>query len=195
MSSIFINYRTGDGEAGAALVERELSRRFGTRKVFRASKSIKPGEDFERALLRAVRRSDALVAIIGPRWLTAEDGNGHRALDNDDDWTRREIAEAFACDVPVIPLLVGKTNRLTDAHLPAELEPLTRCQYLRLSFTNVEADIDRLAGELAGLMPDLEDRTGAGEETGSRSNSTIVVSDKVNIGGDLFGGDKYDGLR
>ncbi|MFE7268415.1 hypothetical protein ACFU9B_41625 [Streptomyces sp. NPDC057592] len=42
MTDVFINYRTGDGEKTAALIDQELSRRFGNGRIFRASKSIAP---------------------------------------------------------------------------------------------------------------------------------------------------------
>jgi hypothetical protein len=71
--SVFINYRTGDAEASAALIERELSRRFGSQKIFRAERSVLVDEDIETTIMGAVRRCRALVAVIGPRWLTVTD--------------------------------------------------------------------------------------------------------------------------
>lgn len=40
MTDVFINYRTGDGDKTAALIDQELSGRFGQKRIFRASKSI-----------------------------------------------------------------------------------------------------------------------------------------------------------
>jgi len=54
---VFINYRNEDEPFGAVLVDHELSVRFGEDRVFRASRSIRPGEDFATAILSAVRRS------------------------------------------------------------------------------------------------------------------------------------------
>jgi hypothetical protein len=155
VSAVFINYRTGDEEASATLIERELSRQFGSMEVFRASKTIQPGDDFEREILTAVRRSSALLAVIGPRWLTARDRNGDRALDGASDWTRREICEAFAHDVRVIPVLVGDVRRLDEAVLPAALRSLARCQYMRLSHRRAETDLRLLATTLVRLVPGL----------------------------------------
>jgi hypothetical protein len=155
MPAVFINYRTGDEDAGAALIERELSRPFGSAEVFRASKSIRPGDDFEREILMAVRRSHVLLAVIGHRWLTASDGNGGRALDRESDWIRREISEAFAHHVRVIPVLVGDIRRLDAAALPAVLQPLAKCQYVRLNYRSVDTDIGVLVTTLARLVPSL----------------------------------------
>ena len=155
MPCVFINYRTNDEEASATLIDRELSLRFGSEKIFRASKSIGPGERFESALLSAVRRSGVLVAIIGTRWLTATDRQGGRALNSRSDWTRREIVEAFRCHIPVVPVLVGKAQRIEPSDLPTALADLASCQYRRLDHRNVTADLTRLADDLAKLVPEL----------------------------------------
>ena len=153
---VFINYRTGDEEASAALIERELSRRFGSGKIFRAEKSVLAGDDIETTIMGAVRRSQALVAVIGPRWLAADE-HGRRAIDSAGDWTRREIVEAFNHRVRIIPVLVGKTPYLTSSDVPAELAWLPGCKYLRLNYRDVDAGLGRLADELAGLVPGLDE--------------------------------------
>lgn len=155
MPLIFVNYRTHDEESVAALVDRELSRSFGDGRVFRASKSIRPGDDFSEALLSAVRNCDVLISVIGVRWLSAKDGRGGRALDNVHDWTRREIVEAMTLGIPVIPLLVGPTSRLDADSLPAALANLARLQYLRFDHRNVESDLDRLTTTLAERIPGI----------------------------------------
>ncbi|GAB3214092.1 toll/interleukin-1 receptor domain-containing protein [Marinactinospora thermotolerans] len=155
MPQIFVNYRTGDEEATATLIERELSRHFGSRSVFRASKSIAPGRDFHRELLNGVHRSDLLLAVIGSGWLEAGDGRGGRALEDPDDWTRREIAEAFAHGIPVVPVLVGAARRIPAGVLPGEIAQIERCQYLRFNHRNAEADIGRLVKAVADAVPGL----------------------------------------
>jgi hypothetical protein len=162
---VFINYRTGDGEASAALLDRELSRRFGSDKIFRASKAIPPGEDFERVILKAVRRCDVLLAVIGLHWLGSRDERGRRPIDDPADWTRREILEAFRCGVTVIPVLVGRlTERLRAGDLPAELAELARCQYVRLDHRTAEADLDHLAEVLVKRVPGLRDHHPGGSD-------------------------------
>jgi hypothetical protein len=59
MQGVFINYRTGDGEKTAALIDQELPRRFGPQHIFRASRSIAPGEVYPGSLLAALRRSSS----------------------------------------------------------------------------------------------------------------------------------------
>ena len=132
MAKVFVNYRAEDEPFAAALIDRELSRRFGSSEVFIASRSIRPSEDFESELLTNVRRARVLLAIIGARWLTATHGTGRLRLTDDNDWVRREIVEALSHERRVVPILVGNVGPLRPDELPAALGALARCQYLRL---------------------------------------------------------------
>jgi hypothetical protein len=193
MLRIFVNYRTGDEETCAVLVERELSNIFGGSNVFLASKSIPPGARFEERLLRGVWRSDALVAVIGKRWLDAPNIRGELALDSAEDWTRREIVEAFSHDVVVIPLLVGGVGRLRREDLPAALADLAEVQYVRFDHRNPDAGLRILRERLS----DLDDthvassecaegeparRCGIGSITGRTVNAVTDPRGPVNIG-------------
>lgn len=156
---VFVNYRIGDAEASAALIERELSRRFGPEKIFRAERSTVADDNIEITIMGAVRRCQALVAVIGPRWLTATDDHGSRAIDSVDDWTRREIVEAFRHGVRVIPVLLGKIPSLTPSDVPPVMDWLPGCKYLRLNYRDIGAGLGRLADELVGLVPGLAEGT------------------------------------
>ena len=152
MPQIFINFRAQDEPGFAALLQRELSRKFGRSAVFHAGTTIRPGDDFEMRLLEGVRRAAVLLAVIGPRWLTATHASGRRALDHRNDWIRREIAEAFTYDVRVIPILIDNTERLTHAALPGDIRALSRCQYLRLRHNDLEYDLARIEDNLDNIV-------------------------------------------
>ncbi len=165
MREIFINYRTGDEEASAALIDQELTRRFGSDRIFRAGKSIPPGENYIRELLTAARDSEVLLAVIGSRWLTAVDDQGRNRLHDENDWIRREILEAFEHGGRVIPVLVGRTlPKLCPSDLPPELARLADCQWRRLDHRNSGADLRMLGDDLAALVPSLVDRDQPEEE-------------------------------
>ncbi|MFD5468532.1 toll/interleukin-1 receptor domain-containing protein [Kitasatospora sp. NPDC127059] len=155
MPEIFVNYRTNDEDSTATLIERELSRRFGTERVFRASKSIKAGGRFPQELLTAVRRCGVLIAVIGPRWADARTADGQRALDDPADWTRREIVEAFETGALVIPVLVGRATRLDRHGLPPAIAELADCQYRRFDNRDADSGLRRLGDDLAEAMPQL----------------------------------------
>ncbi|RLL65772.1 toll/interleukin-1 receptor domain-containing protein [Streptomyces sp. Z26] len=153
---VFINYRTVDEASSAALIADKLAQRFGTDSVFRDHKSIKAGERFPEKLLIGVRRSSALIAVIGPDWTSARNARGERFLDNEDDWTRREIVEALRCGVHVIPVLVApRTTPLTEVELPEALHDLVQRQYRKFNARTFDTDINTLGNDLAELVPRL----------------------------------------
>src|SRR5215475_3385591 len=152
---VFINYRGEDSHSYAALLYTELSRHFGTELVFLDSESIPAGADFVAQLLARVRGCAVLLAVIGPRWLSATDAEGRRRIDDPADWIRRELAEAFAAGVQVIPVLTDSADLPGEAELPAEIAGLRRCQYRRLRHREATADLERLRGDLVRADPVL----------------------------------------
>ncbi|MEV1238471.1 toll/interleukin-1 receptor domain-containing protein [Nonomuraea sp. NPDC050022] len=162
MTRVFINYSTGDEENVAAMLDRHLSDRFDSSVFFRASKSIPYGDDFSEALLDAIHASDALLVVIGVRWLAADE-KGQRKIDKEGDWTRREIEEAFASGVRVIPVLIGSVAPLREKDLPPVLAKLARCQYARLASRSVDKDLDLLGQRLMELVPGLSEKAQPGD--------------------------------
>jgi tetratricopeptide (TPR) repeat protein len=144
---VFINYRGADSRSYGALLYTELCRVFGAGLVFLDSESIPAGADFAEQLLARVRGCRVLLAVIGPRWLTIT-GAGGRCIDDPGDWVRRELAEALAARVRVIPVLTDEAALPTEADLPADIAALGRCQYRRLRHREATADLDRLRADL-----------------------------------------------
>lgn len=157
VNELFINYRNDDQPYAATMIERDLSRRFGSERVFRASKSIRPSEDFAEVLRANVRNCRVLIAVIGDRWLLEKDGSAVRDTPRTtDDWTRWEITEAFRCGKPVIPVLIGRTTpKLPSRDVPEWIARLSRCQYVRVDKHNADADLDKLAQAVSALVPEL----------------------------------------
>ncbi|MYU05028.1 TIR domain-containing protein [Streptomyces sp. SID8366] len=177
MHEVFINYRTGDGDKTAALLDEELKRRFGRDRIFRASRSIHPGEAFPEKLLTTVRRTSLLLAVVGPDW-----ANFHSRLNDPEDWVRKEIEEAFACEALVVPILDGrKTNRLSKADLPDALARLADLQSVPFDTQDAETGLLRVGDLVADLVLGLTDldevaKTEAGRSTGSVTNSVDDMS-------------------
>ncbi|OON82410.1 toll/interleukin-1 receptor domain-containing protein [Streptomyces tsukubensis] len=173
MAYVFINYRTGDGEKTATTFDEVLRNRFGDNASYRASRSIPPGSLFDADLLRSVRRSSVLLSLIGPDWV------GHPGLRGAEDWVTQEILEAFACDIPVVPVLLGRrTERPKKSGLPASLSRLADCQTLRYDDQNAPYDLLRIGDALAGLVPELAagDRKESAEDP-ARDTTTNNVRD------------------
>ncbi|MFF4198956.1 TIR domain-containing protein [Nonomuraea sp. NPDC001831] len=168
---MFINYRTGDGEKTAALLEENLAHRFGNEHIFRASNAIPPGATYPEALLRAVRRSGLVLTVIGPNW------SNHPRLHAEDDWVRKEIQEAFTCGIEVIPIIEGRTTeRLDPADLPVPLQRLADVQSVRLDVQHdLPSGLKRIGDILAAKLPRLKavDRTPRREPEAGDVRNTI----------------------
>lgn len=152
---VFINYRGEDSHSYGALLYTELARKFGEDRVFLDCESIPAGADFVEELLGRVQSARVLLAVIGPRWLTATDPPGQRRIDNPADWIRRELAEAFAAGVRVIPVLTEQVKIPAEADLPADIAALSRCQYRRLRHHDATTDLARIVTDLTSLDPTL----------------------------------------
>ncbi|MFF9360321.1 toll/interleukin-1 receptor domain-containing protein [Streptomyces griseoluteus] len=174
MPHVFINYRTGDGERTAALLDQELSRRFGQDRVFRASRSITPGDAYPEVLLTALRQSCVLLAVVGPDWT-----NFRSRLQDPEDWVRKEIEAAFECGLIVVPVLDGrKTDRLNKAAMPPELARLADLQSVPFDSTHdTEAGVRRIGDLVAELVPELRDLIEPGEPSPTSTSVHNSIGD------------------
>lgn len=183
MPDVFINYRTGDGHATAALIERELSARFGGERVFRASKSIRPGTRYAEELLASVRGSSVLLAVVGAAWADAPQ------LGRRDDWVSREILEALRIGVRVVPVIEGRgTPNLRADRLPGKLAELARVQSLRLDLRNADGDLRRIGDEVADLVPALRALDAYRDAAGEPPELPAGNGPSNSVGGSAHGG-------
>lgn len=189
---VFVNYRTGDGEGTALTVSEFLRGRLGGGNVFHDCRTIRPGDLFDRELLRNVWRSDVLIAILGPNWLNARNKNG-RAIDDETDWTRREIVEAFRHQVRVVPLLIDKTELPDVADLPEALADLPRCHFVRLDFRNPDAALTRLAEILS--LPESTATSHRGQQGGIGNINAGTVTAVTDARGPVHVGDRFELVR
>ena len=74
---IFINYRRADSAGHARSLYDRLSGRFGAERLF--MDDLAPGVDFVDHIHQALGSVDALVTVIGPRWLGETDTGGGAA--------------------------------------------------------------------------------------------------------------------
>jgi hypothetical protein len=147
--TLFISYRRDDSSGWAGRLEADLRSRLGTDvQVFMDVDAIPAGEDFARAIDDAVSRSDALVALIGPGWVTAQDAHGRRRLDNPNDLVRIEIETALRRGIRVIPTLVGGASLPSPDVLPETLRDLPKRQAVRLDHETWSLGLNRLVRAL-----------------------------------------------
>lgn len=157
--------RTSDAGPYARLLQVELSKRFPHVQVFMDLDSIEPGLDFAEIIHDAVNSCRVMVALIGRQWVTIDDEEGRRRLDNPDDYVRFEIRTALKRGVRTIPVLLDGAKMPRQEHLPHDLRRLARLHALEMSYERFRYDVDRLTciiekalaadhgspGDLAGL--------------------------------------------
>jgi hypothetical protein len=153
MPGIFINYRRDDAPGVAGRLYDYLSKRFSQRELFIDVDYIKPGLDFVKQLDAQVSQCDAMLALIGPDWLTAEDERGRRRLNGDKDYVRIELASALKRDIPVIPVLVQGAAMPAEDDLPDDIKSLTLRHALELRHTRFASDADAIASALKASLP------------------------------------------
>jgi hypothetical protein len=186
VAEVFINYRTGDGDEAAEFLAARLSDRFGKEHVFKASHSIRPGELFPKALIDAAKKSDVLLAVMGPDWGAAPQ------LREEADWVRMEILAAQSSGTRVVPVIKGrKTDRLDRASLPPELMWLADVHSLRLDMHDSTDDLKRIGDFLVDQVPTLKvaDQLVDGSAgSGATHNSASDIAGNLVQGRDISGG-------
>ncbi|HEX5400891.1 MAG TPA: toll/interleukin-1 receptor domain-containing protein [Pseudonocardiaceae bacterium] len=184
---IFINYRGADSSSYGALLYTELVRQFGERHVFLDCESIPAGADFAAELLSRVRSARVVLAVIGPHWLA--DATGRRPIDDRDDWIRRELVEAFAAGVRVVPILTDDATLPAEAELPADIAVLGRCQARPLRRREPVGDLARIVADLIAMDPAMDPgMVTATGQAGVVNTITGHVSGTVVQAGTITGG-------
>jgi hypothetical protein len=148
MPDIFISYRRQDSSGYAGRLYDQVSAHFGPDHVFMDVTAIEPGSDFAEVIDKKVGTCDALVALIGPNWLTVKDEQSRPRLGAPGDFVSVEIAAALKRNIEVIPVLVAGAKMPRQLELPAPLQPLARRQALELSDARFSRDIVDLIAAL-----------------------------------------------
>jgi hypothetical protein len=196
---VFLSYRTDDEPFAAAFFDDTLSREFGPGAVFFASRSIDLGTAWEKAIFEAVSDSDAVLVIIGPRWLTARGKDGLRRLDDPQDFVRREVELGLELHKQVIPVHLERRHRLDHETLPRSLWALADKQSTVVAFRNSRPDLAKLVTQLRRQIPSLgtaaqdEHHPAPGPMTVHNTVGPVtgnVIQSGQHIGGIFLGGQK-----
>jgi len=147
---VFLSYRRNDVGGYAGRLTDALLQRLGAKGVFQDVIAIAPGQDFTVELDRALDDSDAVLAVIGPGWLTAATPQGAPRLLEADDYVRLELARALNRNVRVVPVLVGGAALPAATDLPDELRGLVHRQAVVLHDETWHQDVDGLVESLRG---------------------------------------------
>lgn len=145
---IFLSYRRQDSEWVTLTLYNELRQQLKDASIFKDFNTIKPSEDFTKAIDDNLKSCDLLIVVIGKQWLTCEDSEGNQRIFKDDDFVRMEIANALKNNKKVIPVLVDGAIMPSNDQLPNDLKELHKKQSVTLSNTNFEMDVFTLANAI-----------------------------------------------
>src|SRR5215813_4855936 len=168
---IFINYRRGDDPGNTGRLFDRLQEAFRPEQLFMDVDNIAPGLDFVHVLEQQVGQCDALLAVIGPRWLDALDHQGNRRLDNPDDFVRIEIESALSQGKRVIPVLVGDARMPRPDELPETMRPFVRRHAVRLTHERFGADTQVLVKALQQALEEAETARRTQEEAAAQADA------------------------
>jgi hypothetical protein len=114
---IIISYRRQDSQDIAMRIRDRLAPHYGQDSVFTDIDSIPLGANFLRHITAELTTCDALVAVVGPRWLDAGRESGQGIME-EMDFIRLEVEGALKREIPVIPVLVGGMRMPKPSELP-----------------------------------------------------------------------------
>jgi hypothetical protein len=96
-----------------------LVQRFGKQSLFIDIDNIPFGGDFRKHIDQALKSSDLLIALVGPRWLGGEGKDAK--ITRDADPVRVEIETALKQDIPVLPVLLDEARMPEPGDLPESI--------------------------------------------------------------------------
>ena len=147
-AKVFISYRRDDSAGHAGRVRDRLERELGRNLLFMDVDAIPLGTNFSKVLHEEVAKCGVLLAVIGPNWPDARDGEGKRRLDDPNDFVHIEVAAALHRDIPVIPILLDGSRIPKASELPDDLRELAFRNGLDVRHASFHQDMDRLISAL-----------------------------------------------
>ena len=168
---VFISYRKDDAWAEAQLLYERLANRFGSENLFLDARNLQPGMKWLEELKSHRASCHALLALIGPHWVSIlKDRDQQAIIQPAQDYVRYEIEYALRPDsgICVIPVLMGDDVLFTGQVLPKSLQPLTKIEVAQVRQKRFEEDVadllsrlETIASEQPEPTPELDTEEGA----------------------------------
>lgn len=139
---------------------------------------MEPGADYHESIERTIDASDAVVVIIGPRWLECTGPSGALRLDDPEDLVRREVAVALGRpEMATIPVLIQGAGMPSHEALPEPLKALARRNGLEISDSRFDYDAGRLVGARRRvLQPAVKQSPATRAQAPSRRSRWLVAA-------------------
>lgn len=150
---VFISYRRGETAAYTGRLYDTISEHVGKDRVFMDLDKIPGGVDFVAAMKRAIDSAQAMIVVIGPRWLTIALGNGRPRIQDPSDFVHQELALGLQRGIRIFPVLVGGATMPSEADLPDGLKRLAAYNAIEVTDSRWNHDVGRLIEDLKTIPP------------------------------------------
>lgn len=141
MAGIFISYRDGDAGGYAGRLVDNLESKFGPDRVLHDKTTLRPGADWREWIRRSILGSAMVVVVIGTDW---DDERNLERLRSPDDVLRWEIELALGAAIPIVPVLINRTELPSPAALPGSLRRLADAHTLQIHNAGWKGDVEVL---------------------------------------------------
>lgn len=154
---IFISYRRSDTQSACRQLSSALKAHFRAGDVFFDTQDLEAGANWRNEIRTRVGGSDALIAVIGPHWLSIAGEQTRRGLldPREEDVLRLEIETALAGGVRVVPVLVDDAQMPARERLPRPFKPLASLQAVSLRHASWDDDVEDLIGSLEAIAAQI----------------------------------------
>lgn len=167
MPHFFLSYRRIDTEGRylAHMIYREIKAAFGAEFIFLDVDTRSPGLPFKDKILAALRRTDVVLVVIGPEWLSSLQDRSTAG----EDWVRFEVSESLKISgLPVVPVCHVNTKLPSASELPLEMRDLVSRDGVTLDpFDGFERNVRQLLDDLNKLL------------TGKKGGVSLIVGDAL----------------
>ena len=145
--SVFISYRREDLEDITGRLYDSLSNHMDKDKLFLDRDKMRGGADFPEQLRNSIASAQAMLVVIGPKWLTIL----RSRIQDPNDFVHQEVAQGLQSGIDVFPILVGGATMPSEADLPAALKKLARLHAVEISNPRWDYDVNRLIEDLKSV--------------------------------------------
>ena len=163
---VFVSYRP-ETSGDARKLESDLKARLDHGRVF-STEPVSEGAQAAAVIGERIARSDVVLAMIGPHWLTETGPLGKRRLEEPDDPVRLELQAGLERGIPVIPMLTQHAPKPEADALPDSLKPLGALPALELLVPFWNDGINDVVTRLGEIEDQLRRRETAKAEAADR---------------------------
>lgn len=150
---VFISYRRQDTAPAAGRLYDRFRILLRKRNVFLDVGAIDAGENFEHKIKAEIDASDAVLVLIGAKWLEVKQAGAQPRLFDEGDHVRAEVRTALKGRNLTLPLLVDGALMPRSELLPEDIREITKHNALPLRHESFDKDADQIARTVLGLKP------------------------------------------